>query len=165
MFKIGDRVVYGAQGVCEITDIKEENLTSVLREYYIISPVDNEKSVIYVPVDNEKLTSRMKIIPTKSELEKILGDAKKVELEWKENYLERSEYFQSLINCGEISCMTALFYTLYRKASELNESGKGLKKSDERIYKECTRILGRTVANIMGTDIDAAVQILIHNAR
>ena len=160
MFKIGDSIVYGAQGVWKITDIKEENFTSVMRVYYIITPADNDKSVIYVPVDNEKLTSRMKSIPTKSELKKILIDAKHEELMWNENYLERSEYFQSLINGGEILLISALFYTLLRKSDELKESGKSLKKSDERIYKECTRTLSKTVAYIFGTDIEKALEIL-----
>ena len=121
MFRVSDKIIYGSQGVCEIINIKEDNLTSYMREYYVISPIDNDKSLIYVPVDNEKLTSRMKKIPDKSELKKILSDAKKDELIWKENYLERSEYFQSLISSGELSHISTLFYTLLKKSKELED--------------------------------------------
>lgn len=160
MYKVGDRIIYGAQGVCEITDIKESDLTSVLREYYIISPVGNDKSVIYVPIDNEKLTSKMRKIPSKKEFKLIIEHAKKELLSWDASYIDRNEYFSSIISDGEISKMISLYCTLDSKLQELSELGKGLKKSDERIYKECSRILSREISFIMDTDIEQALCVL-----
>ena len=160
MYKVGERVIYGAQGVCEITDIKESNLTSVLREYYIISPVGNDKSVIYVPIDNEKLTSRMRKIPSKTELKSIIKASKKELLKWDASYIDRNEYFSSIVSDGEISKMLSLYFTLNSKLQEMSAIGKGLKKSDERIYKECSRILARELSYIMDTDIDQALDVL-----
>ncbi|MBR2714935.1 MAG: CarD family transcriptional regulator, partial [Ruminococcus sp.] len=63
MFAVGDTVIYGSVGVCKISDITENKLTGVVRKYYVLKQIDSYESVIYVPVDNEKLTSRMRCVP------------------------------------------------------------------------------------------------------
>ena len=37
MFSIGDIFIYGSNGVCRITDIKEEKFGSEIKTYYILS--------------------------------------------------------------------------------------------------------------------------------
>lgn len=54
MFKINDYVVYGSNGVCKVTDIEQVTLRNEELEYYILSPVYNEKMTIKTPVNNQK---------------------------------------------------------------------------------------------------------------
>ena len=160
MYKVGDRIIYGTQGICEITDIKESKMTSVLREYYILSPVGNDKSVIYVPIDNEKLTSKMREIPSQSELLIIIENARKELLLWDSSYIARSEFFSSILSDGEMSRVISLYLTLKSKSKEMSALGKGLRNSDERIFRECSRILAREISYIMDIHIDEALDIL-----
>ncbi len=141
MFTVGDRVIYGASGVCKITDIVENELTGVLRQYYLLSPVSSDKSLIYVPLNNEKLIQRMRKVPTPKELKKILAELKHAQLEWIDNNLERSERYHAVVNDGDIKENIKLLRTLYSRQCELLERGKQLPKSDERIYKECSKLL------------------------
>ena len=60
MFKIGDYVVYGTNGVCHITDIcaspfdKRDG-----RTFYVLRPVSGSAaSLIYTPVDNDRVPIR-----------------------------------------------------------------------------------------------------------
>lgn len=163
MFKVNDRIAYSSVGVCEITDITENDLTSVMRKYYVIIPLNDNKSLIYVPVDNEKLTGRMRKLPTKSELKKLMSQSKKESLDWIENSIERNEYFQSVVNDGDILCTMQLFYTLCKKENELSKLGKSLKKSDERIYKECIKILCGEMSCIMDIDLEKSREMLLEN--
>ena len=38
MYKVGDVFVYGSNGACQITDIKEEKFARETKVYYILSP-------------------------------------------------------------------------------------------------------------------------------
>ena len=36
MMNINDKVIYGANGVCEVTDITKMNMSGVEKEYYVL---------------------------------------------------------------------------------------------------------------------------------
>jgi RNA polymerase-interacting CarD/CdnL/TRCF family regulator len=61
MHKIGDKIIYGANGVMTIVDIREESVGDVSRSYYVLLPATGRaSSLTFVPTDNEKLTSAMR---------------------------------------------------------------------------------------------------------
>ena len=61
MYKIGTVVVYGSEGVCEITEITSMKFANSENEslYYVLSPVSSRGSKVFVPCDNEALVSKM----------------------------------------------------------------------------------------------------------
>ena len=74
MFKIGDRIVYGANGVMEIVDVREESIGDVSRNYYVLSSVcSRSDSLIFVPCDNERLLSVMRHLLTREEALELIG--------------------------------------------------------------------------------------------
>ncbi len=161
MFALGDRVVYGCVGVCEIADITENELTGVLRKYYVLKPVDTDKSVIYVPFDNEKLVSRMREVPCAKELRKLLSNIKSEQLPWVDNNLERSEKFHAILSDGEIGQVVVLFRTLHKQYLQLCERGKRLQKADERIYKECSKLLCSEFSSILKLENSAVLSLIL----
>ena len=51
--KIGDKVLYGANGVMTIVDIREESVADVCRNYYVLSSaLGKNESLTFVPADN-----------------------------------------------------------------------------------------------------------------
>lgn len=60
MFEIGEHIVYGNIGICEIVDIKkldiQEKKTSEL--YYIMRPFQEPSSQVFTPIDNKKIVMR-----------------------------------------------------------------------------------------------------------
>ena len=77
MFKINDYVVYGSNGVCKVTDIEQVTLRNEELEYYILSPVYNEKMTIKTPVNNQKIL--MRELMTKAEIVNLLKEISKNE--------------------------------------------------------------------------------------
>ena len=63
MFEIGEYVVCGNNGVCQIKEITTLSMSGVdkNRKYYILKPVYSENSTVYVPVD--ALHSSMRRFP------------------------------------------------------------------------------------------------------
>lgn len=161
MFSVGERVVYGAIGVCEISDITLNELTGVMREYYILRPVDTDKSVIYVPTDNEKLTSRMRAVPSSKELHKLLSDLKDSKTEWIDNNLERNEKYHEILNNGDIKEIVKLTRTLHDRLQELSQNGRHLPKADERIYKDCSKLLCSEFSSILKLEQSQVLSLIL----
>ena len=53
-YKIGDFVLYGYSGACEIVEIGPLSFGGNNRDYYSLKPVYDERDTIYVPVDKGK---------------------------------------------------------------------------------------------------------------
>ena len=69
MFQVNDMVLYGTNGVCKVVDIDERDCGGRMVEYYILKPIYAANSTIFVPVNNEKLTSKMRYVLTKEEID------------------------------------------------------------------------------------------------
>ena len=52
MYEKNEILVYGNNGVCRLTDIRRESFTDQPEMYYILSPVFDERSTIYVPTES-----------------------------------------------------------------------------------------------------------------
>ena len=60
MFKVGDHVVYGTNGVCLISDVTRSPFDKRdTRTFYVLKPLSGAStSLIYTPVDNEQVLMR-----------------------------------------------------------------------------------------------------------
>ena len=60
MYQKGEYVVYGTNGPCMVEDVTKLKIPGcdAKRFYYVLRPVKTGKSVIYSPVDNEKVMIR-----------------------------------------------------------------------------------------------------------
>lgn len=163
MFSVGDRIIYGSTGVCQIENIVGNELTGIIREYYVMRPVDTNKSIIYVPVDNEKLVSRMREVPSAEKLKAMIKNAKNDQIEWVDNHIRRSELFHEILSEGEIPRILVLFKTLNARSVVLSKENKHLPKTDERIYKECQKLLCSEISAILNVEQNEALNIILNN--
>ena len=77
MYSIGDKVIYGENGVCEVKDIGplEMNGLDQSRQYYTLEPIVGN-GVYYTPVDSKVY---MRSCMTKKEAEDFLKNIDKIE--------------------------------------------------------------------------------------
>ena len=82
MFSKGSYVIYRAEGVCVISDIKTEKFNALDKEtqFYILNPVNDRKSMLYVPVDNETLTSMMRPLLSAKEIVALAEELRQLDL-------------------------------------------------------------------------------------
>lgn len=100
MFNIGDTVTYKSEGVCRIADIVEKNFSGSRTTYYVLRPIYKESSTVYVPTQNEILTSKMKRILSVEEIDKTLNELKLLEPFWPNDPDERKQYYKDLLALG-----------------------------------------------------------------
>lgn len=71
MLAVGQTVVYGTQGVCTVREISMLKLGKTKGEYYVLSPVDDPGSTVYVPTANEKLMGKLRPVLTEKEADAL----------------------------------------------------------------------------------------------
>lgn len=141
MFSIGDKIQYSTTGICTIIDIEQKNLGSIVNDYYVLKPNANEKARVYVPVNNQKLTLKMRKILTKQEILEIISSFSECPDIWIENNDKRREAFTEIVSSGDRKQILVLIRSLYMHKNVQAALGRKFHISDEKIFKEAERVL------------------------
>ena len=141
MFKVGEVVLYGTEGACEIVEIGKRDLGAGPREYYILRPVYRKEAVVFVPADVERLVSRMKRVLTAEEIDTIILEIPGEEFLWIENEAERKNRYRELLAEGDCRMLIRMIKSLYLHQKEQSTRGRKLHTADERAFKDAERLL------------------------
>lgn len=141
MYKIGDVVVYGTEGICKITGITEMKFGGEKSEYYILSPIEKEENTVYVPKNNDKVLKRMRKILTKDEANALLDSLPAPLMDWIPNDRERVAAYKEILLCGKPEDVFTMVHSLYQRQIEQTAIGKKLHASDERFLRDAERML------------------------
>jgi len=141
MYSIGDNVIYGSSGVMTIVDIRRERILSDEREYYVLKfPRAQAGAFTFVPVDNEKLTSMMRPLPSKEEIMEILHSGEIAsEEEWVKDNRIRTDRFKQVIERGAYTGKDVEKYIQKtdKRRSDYYHYYTGKEWSDARNYDLC----------------------------
>ena len=150
-FDIGEYVSYGINGMCNIEDIRPMQLSQSVEKmmYYILRPESNPKSTIFVPVNNQKLVSKMREPMTKDEINAMLVRMKDRTLEWEEDVRFRTESFHEILNNGVNQDLILMIRCLHRKRQELVQLGKKLPARDSNTLKTAERLVEEEFAHVL----------------
>ena len=147
-FQKGEYVVYSNAGVCHVEDIKRMKFSAQDEEqtYYILQPIGNAASTLYIPLDNEKLNAKLRKVLTRDEIDHILAEIKEKELHWEEDKKKRAEKFKEILKEKEQKKMLLLVSCIYLKKQELLSCGKKLNFTDEGVLQEAERYIDEEFA-------------------
>lgn len=165
-FAVNDLVSYKTSGVCRISEIKECTFGGVCGEYYILNPVYDGKSVIFVPVDSP-LSDKMRKLLTKAEVDEIIDTMPQDAFDWIENDRERSEKIKEVTTSGDRARIARMIKTLWLRRKALAERGKKLRITDEAALHSAEKILYDEFAYALGIareDVPAYIEAKIAEA-
>ena len=160
MFQINDTVSYGTQGVCTVSAIQKINLSGKTEEYYILKPIYQTHSTIYVPVANEALVAKMRRILSREEISELIRIMPDEDTIWIENDTERKEKYQQIISSGNRQKIVQLIKTLYLEQSKRMAAGKRLRQSDEQLFKRAENLLYSEFALVLDIKPEQVVPFL-----
>jgi len=149
MYNIGDMFIYGTSGVCKIADIQKEDFDGKEKTYYILTPVTDLKSTIFVPVDNEYLVSKMKELLSEEEIMELIKSIPLQNTVWIENINLRKEKYKKIIGSADRAELLSLLKTLYERKKELTQTGKNLSVYDERFLHQAQKIIHSEIALVL----------------
>lgn len=135
--KIGTYVLYGKTGVCLVKELT----TMSGGQYYVLAPISDSRSSVYVPCDNEMLVARMRPLLTREEIDCLLSDADEVKLAWVDDRNERGLMYRTTLSSGDRKELIRLLCCLMRKKRERIDIGKRLSTMDENTLQECVRLV------------------------
>lgn len=154
-------VVYGVHGICEVEGIINQkfNSDSLARNYYVLRPVFEKASKIYVPVNSSIIAERMRPVLSQKEIDEIILSTLDEKIEWISDYKKRSEQFHRILshrNEKEILQMISCLY-LHSKESE-----KGLTSSNADMLKAAQNLIEQEFAfslNIKPEEVGKYIQM------
>ena len=149
MFSIGEKILYGSVGVCEIKEICGKAFGGKLSDYYVLVPVYKEQSTVYVPVDSEPLCEKMRRLHTRDELDNLLNNLFDEEILWDDNKYTRRESFTAILEKGSLKSLFALRRVLDNHNNELMAKGKKLHIFDERVLGDVEKLIGEEFSVVL----------------
>lgn len=152
VFKVGDYIVHGRNGVCKVQDITHIDISGADKDqlYYLLVPMKSEGSKIFYPVDSDKVI--MRSIVTKKEVEKIVSEIGNIEPMWIDNDRQREAKYKEAISSCDCHQLICIIKTLYQRNSERMAQGKRTTYVDDRYLKEAKDNLHGEFAVALGID-------------
>jgi CarD family transcriptional regulator len=141
MFEKGELIMCGGHGVCRVTDIVRNPIDrkDIKRKFYVLEPVFEKSSTVYVPVDSEKVVMRK--IMKKEEAEELIGRVSMIEGVGIKEEKNREETYKEAIRTYDCQSLIKIIKTLYlRKQNRLRE-GKKVLSSDEQYLRKAEELL------------------------
>ncbi len=134
MFEVGDYIIYGSSGVCQITDIGPMKMSGVPKDklYYTMVPCYIRDSEIFSPIDNQSVVMRR--VMSKNEAEDFITSISDIdELEIVEEKKRELEYKQAVLTCKP-DILVGLIKTIQTRIDERTAEGKKVTSSDAKYF-------------------------------
>lgn len=141
MFQVNDVIVYGAQGVCQITGTEEKVISGKRRTYFVLKPVSDRGATIFVPTDNEAAIGKMRRLLTKVQIHQLIDSMQSETAVWVEDENVRKELYKNLLVKGNHSELIKMIKAIYVHKKQREAEGKRLHMSDERFFRDAEQIL------------------------
>ena len=141
MFQVDDVIIYGSQGVCKIAAIEEKSISGAKRAYFVLRPVRDQGSTIYVPTDNPLVLKKMRRLLTVDEIHALIDSMPDEKTVWIDNVNERKECYKNLLSGGDHAALIQMIKALYAHKKAREAAGKRLHVMDEHFFKDAEQIL------------------------
>lgn len=154
MFEVGDFVIYGSKGVCQIKKVGPIEMPGVSKDklYYTLSQVYLKGSTIFTPVDNDKI--RIRKILTRQEADVLIDEIQSLEPVWISDDKEREKGFTEALRNGDCKSLCMMIIALYKRKEERIADGKKATSTDERYFHAAEDILYGELAIALGINKD-----------
>jgi len=160
MFEKGEMVYYGTAGVCKVSDIcKSPFEKNDDRLYYMLEPLDNMAgTVIYVPVDQEKVTLRP--IMTASEAEELIASVDSIHPIEVSNEKYRREEYKNAFREGTPFSLARIVKTANERKRNAVKAKRRLYDTDLEFDKAARRVLSGELSCALGTSAEEAEKLI-----
>lgn len=160
MFNIGDTVIYGAQGICKIEEKIQKDLKGKMTEYFVLKPIYEKSSTIFLPLENDVLMSRMRPILSKDEVLDIINTIPSKETIWIENEnLRKTKYGEILVRSKPIE-LVQLIKTLFLHEKKQKQIGRKFHLTDEAFLKDAEKILYSEFAYVLNIKTNEVIPFI-----
>lgn len=149
MFKVGDVIVYGAQGVCKIDCFETKVIGKQAIEYYVLKPIFNESTAVFVPVENEMLTAKMQDVLTIDQAKELIEKSLQISVIKFDNENEKREQYKDILASSDREKLLSLIKTIRLERDTRRKVGKKLNLNDEQTLRKAEQLLFNEMAFVL----------------
>ena len=143
MYKVGMLVSYRSEGVCVLSEIRRQKfgMLNELKDFYILSPLRDPNSKLFVPADNEVLLSKMRPLCSAHDVNALAKDLYGKCFDWIELSRPRSNFFKEVLSEGKRDSLILLIHTVNKRQAELAKCGKSVTQGDMTAVMRAKKML------------------------
>ena len=162
MFSIGDLVIYGNNGVCQVMGVSAPHLMGAAddRLYYELKPYQKDGRIM-TPVENQKIP--MRPILNEQEANQLIEEIPDIEMLWIENDKVREAQYKECIRSADCRQWISIIKTLYNRRLERQRQGKRMTATDERYLKQAEEYLYSELSIPLGLPKEKVEDFIIDN--
>lgn len=141
MYKIGEYIIYGNDGVCKVEDVGVLNISGINKKriYYTLKPL-YENGKIFTPIDTSVFMRSLINYEEVQQLIESIPYIKDKKCNEKNSRLLQI-YYKNLLQTHECSDLLTLIAGIYEKKDKAMKNGKKLGQIDNRFMKVAERLI------------------------
>lgn len=144
----GECVVFGLHGVCRLIGINKDETDG--SENYVLQPVGDQRSHLFVPVGSETALQKIKPVLSESMVMELMDLVSTMEEKWVANENIRKNVFHNVIVKGDRRELLQMIKSLDHQQVQLKTMGKRLHRIDEKFLKDAKKVLYGEFAHVLG---------------
>ena len=149
MYQVGDRVLYGMHGVCEISGVEERAIDRKKIPYFVLTPLDQSGAKFYIPMNNEAALSKLRPIISKDALNELLESDAVIQDGWIQDENQRRQRYKDLITSGDRAALIRMVRSLHQHKKNRTAAGRKFHLCDENFLRDAEKLLGSEFALVL----------------
>ena len=149
MYQVGQKVVYGVHGVCQLLDIEQKTVDRKKISYYVLTPMDQPGARFYVPAENPVALAKLSPLLTEQALEELVSSVDRSKGAWIQDENRRKLRYREIIGSGDRKMILEMVCALHIHQKELLEKGKKFHLCDENFLHDGEKLLCSEIAFVL----------------
>lgn len=141
MYQVGQRVVYGIHGVCDIKEIEIKTVDRQKIPYFVLEPLEQPGARYYIPTEKPAALAKLSPLLTRQELEDLISDCDPNGNSWIADENQRKLRYRELIGSGDRRGMVVMVHTLHQHKKKQAEQGRKFHLCDENFLRDAEKLL------------------------
>ena len=157
--RVGEYVHYSIHGVCKVVGTEIRSLGREKKEYYLLSPVSDEKIQLFLPVDAEPEKVKLRNVMSADEIYSMVTGVSQVP-QWITDSKTRREVCGKTLRSGNAEELVKLVRTIHAHEVEL-PNGKELPMSDMELLRNAEKLLYNEFSFVLDINKDQVLPFIL----
>lgn len=149
MYQIGQRVLYGCHGVCEIVSMEARVIDRKNVKYFVLEPINQQGSRYLVPSESPVALSKLRPLLSRQELDALLASEEVRRDQWITDENARKQKYKELITGGDRAALLGMIRSLHLHKKMQQESGRKFHQCDENFMNDAQKLLTAEFALVL----------------
>jgi len=161
VFEVGEYVVCGSKGVCVVENITTLDIAGVDRErkYYILKPIYQTGSTVYVPVDSPKDSLRR--VMERKDAQKLIEAIPDVPLLVIANDKLTEQTYKESLKSGNCEEWVRIIKTIWWRKQQRLQAGRKVTAVDAKYFHMAEESLYGELAVALDLNRDAVAEYIV----